>query len=218
MVAADGLSALTRFGPAVFFTVVALFYTVRIITAGRRLGRSPVAYGRPGTAHHRCYLTFRVFRVLIWLASVARAAWPPFDALLVPIAPLFRPSVMVAGNLVLYGTFVLIVWQNLAMGNGWRSGIPDEADTAPLLTGGIYRRCRHPMAATIMVGQLGLFLAIPSLFTLVCLAIGVETLRREVALEEVDLARRHGERWEAYRATTRKWPWSRKPWSRKPSS
>jgi protein-S-isoprenylcysteine O-methyltransferase Ste14 len=213
MAAADGLSVVTRFGPAVFFTAVALFYTARILWAGRRLGRSPVAYGRPGTAHHRHYLTFRVFRALIWLASVARAAWPPFDALLVPIAPLFRPSVMVAGNLVLYGAFALIVWQNLAMGTSWRSGVADEADTAPLLTSGLYARCRHPMTATIMVAQLGLFLAIPSLFTLVCLVVGMGTLLRQIDLEEADLARRHGERWEAYRAATRKWPWSPKPGS-----
>ena len=59
-----------------------------------------------------------------------------------------------------------------------------------------------------MAGQLGLFLAIPSLFTAICLVVGVVTLLRQSELEEADLARRHGERWTAYAAVTRKWPWS----------
>jgi protein-S-isoprenylcysteine O-methyltransferase Ste14 len=209
----DWVPAVVRYGPALFFTVVALFYTLRILWLGRRLERSPVAYGRIGTPHHRLYLNFRIFRVLIWLACVARAAWPPFDTALVPLDPLARPAVMVTGNLVMIAAFAFIVWQNLAMGGDWRSGIQDPADATPLRTKGTYARCRHPMLAAVMLGQLGLFLAIPSLFTLVCLAVGVRTLIEQSHLEEADLARRHGERWEAYRAVTRKWPWSPKPGS-----
>jgi protein-S-isoprenylcysteine O-methyltransferase Ste14 len=207
----DWLLMVTRWGPAVFFTIVALFYTARILWVGRRVGYSPVSYGRPGTAQHRVYLTFRVFRVLIWLACVARAVWPPFDTALVPLAPLARPAVMVTGNLLMVAAFVFIVWQNLAMGTSWRSGLQEPGDTTKLRTHGVHAWCRHPMLAAIMLGQLGLFLAVPSLFTLVCLVIGIRALLEEARLEEEDLARRHGGRWDAYRATSRKWPWSPRP-------
>jgi protein-S-isoprenylcysteine O-methyltransferase Ste14 len=64
------------------------------------------------------------------------------------------------------------------------------------------------MLATIMIAQLGLVLAIPSLFTLICLVVGVATLLRQAQLEEMDMARRHGEAWSAYLAARRAWPWS----------
>ena len=200
---------IARFGPAVFFTVVAVFYTVRIIQVGRKLGRSPVGYGRPGTEQHLLYLLFRVFRVLIWAVAVARAVWPPFDAFLVPITPLAVPPVMVAGNLILVVAFAVLVRQHLGLGIAWRSGLADPEDQVPLLTEGPYRRVRHPMLAMIMLAQIGLVLAIPSLFTLVCLAVGIGTLLRQARLEEADMARRHGATWQDYSAARRAWPWSR---------
>jgi len=205
---ADAVELVTRWGPAAFFTFVAVFYTTRVIRLGRKLGRSPVGYGRPGTEQHRLYLTFRVFRVLIWGVSVARAFWPPLDAFLVPIPPLARPPVMLAGNLVMVAALVLIIGLHRGMGDSWRSGLADPDDPIPLLTEGPYRRWRHPIAAAILLGQVGLVLAIPSLFTLVCLIVGVTTLLRQVRLEDEDMARRHGASWQAYRAERRAWPWS----------
>lgn len=203
-------AAITRYSPALFFTVVALFYTLRIIRLKGRLGRSPVTFGAPRTLHRRLHLTFRIFRILIWLVSVLRAAWPPFDAFLVPLGPLWQAPVMLAGNLLMWLAFALIVRLNLAMGPEWRSGLP-EGEVPPLRTEGAFAWCRHPMFTLVMLAQLGLFLAIPSLFTLVCLVVGIGTILKQAALEEAGLARRHGERWRRYRATTPKWPWSRKP-------
>lgn len=211
MVTPAVVAAVTRWGPAVFFTFVAVFYTVRILQVGQRLGRSPIGYGQPGTEQHRLYLTFRVFRVLIWAVAVARAVWPPFDAFLVPIAPLAIAPVMLAGNLLLVAAFALIVNQHLILGTAWRSGLADPSDQVPLLSDRPYRRYRHPMLSTIMVAQLGLLLAIPSLFTLVCLVIGVVVLLRQARLEEADMARRHGEDWSTYRSKRRAWPWNLRP-------
>ena len=208
MGAAHSAEIVGRYGPAVFFSVVALFYTVRIKALGRQLGHSPVTFGLPGSRHHRLSLTFRVFRVLIWAVAVARAIWPPVDAALVPLPGLYTPYVMLGGNLLMVLAFLRVARLNFQMGRAWRSGVSQSDETASLLTRGAFARCRHPMLAAVMAGQLGLFLAIPSLFTAVCLVVGVVTLVRQSELEEADLARRHGERWAAYQATTRKWPWS----------
>ena len=64
MGATDLAVDIARYGPVVFFSVVALFYTARIITLHRRLGHSPVTFGSHGTEHHRLSLNFRVFRAL----------------------------------------------------------------------------------------------------------------------------------------------------------
>lgn len=201
-----------RYSPAVLFTAVAFFYTWRILAARRQLGHSPVSFGARGTLAYRLSLTFRVFRVLIWFVSVARAIWPATDRALVMLTLLAHPLVMLVGNIVLWGSFLWIVRMNLQLRDAWRSGLTEDARATPLRTDGIHARCRHPMFAVIMLAQLGLFLAIPSLFTLICLAVGVLTLLRQAEVEEVDLARRYGAQWWAYAATTPKWPWS--PWLR----
>jgi protein-S-isoprenylcysteine O-methyltransferase Ste14 len=207
-------AGIARFGPAIFFTFVAAFYTARILWLGRRQGASPVAYGVPGTPPHRIYRTFRVFRLLIWMMSVGRAIWPPFGLLALPIPMLTIPALMTGGNLLMAAAFARVAWLNLSMGDHWRSGAPRPDDPGPLFTDGAFARCRHPMLAAVMVGQVGLFLAIPSLFTLICLLVGLWTLVEQVAVEERELASRHGERWAAYCAVTPKWPWSRHPVTR----
>jgi protein-S-isoprenylcysteine O-methyltransferase Ste14 len=203
------IAGVARFGPALFFTLVAVFYTVRILLLRRRRGESPVSYGVPGTPSHRIYRRFRMFRALIWLAAVTRALWPPFDAVLLPLSALDIPVVMAMGNVVMYAAFACIGWLNLQMGADWRSGAPDPGLGGALRTDGAFGLCRHPMLALVMAGQIGLFLAIPSVFTLLCLVIGMGALFQHAAIEEADLARRHGGRWTAYCATTPKWPWGR---------
>src|SRR3954469_13305048 len=116
MSASQITAGIVRYGPAAFFTIVALFYTARILWLRARLGHSPVSYGTRGSLSHRIYATFRLFRVLIWLAAVARAVWPPFDRFLVPVIPLATPGVMVVGNLLMVAGFSCIVLLNFGMG------------------------------------------------------------------------------------------------------
>ena len=92
------------------------------------------------------------------------------------------------------------------MGAGWRSGI-EPAGPARLWTQGPFRLVRHPMFSFVLLGQLGLFLAVPSIFTLLCLLVGAVTLLRQAGLEEEALAQRHGETWRRWAEATPKWPW-----------
>ncbi len=196
----------TRAFPGLFFVAVALFYTVRILWLRRRLGRSPVTWGQPGTPARRVADTFRLFRALILVAMVGRWLWPPLDAWLLLIGPLARPGVMLAGDLLLVLSFGLILAFHVWMGAAWRSGI-EPAGPARLWTQGPFRLVRHPMFSLVLLGQLGLFLAVPSVFTLLCLLVGTVTLMREAGLEEEVLAARHGETWRRWAQATPKWPW-----------
>ena len=196
-------------GQACSSAVVALFYTARIMRAPPSARSLAGRFRPPGTEHHRLSLNFRVFRVLIWPVAVARAVWPPFDAVLVPLPGLYTPGRDGGRQLLMVLAFLRVAPAELP--DGPRPGarvLARPAEAGPLLTRGAFARCRHPMLAAVMAGQLGLFLAIPSLFTTLCLVVGLVTLVRQSELEEADLARRHGERWAAYQATTRKWPWS----------
>ena len=112
--------------------------------------------------------------------------------------------VMFAGNLLLTCGFVFTIIVHLSMGSQWRSGI-DPKGPAQLMTHGFYRYSRNPMFSAIALSQLGFFLALPSLFSLICLLVGLFTLYRQAIVEEQHLASAFPAAFAQYKAGTRRW-------------
>lgn len=192
---------------AAYFTGVAGFYAVTILRQRRRAGGlSPVIRGEPGSLHARVHQTFVVFRALIWLVAVVRLAYPAIDSWLLPIRPLWQPAVLLGGVALLVAAFAAVVLIHRAMGQDWRSGV-DRGGPVRLRTDGAFAHSRNPTFIAIQIAQLGLFLAIPSVFTLVCLVVGVTAIHVQVRLEEAHLAARFGAAYAAYRAQVPRWLW-----------
>lgn len=147
---------------------------------------------------------FRMFRFTILVVCVTRAFWPSLDRFLLPLPFLWQPALLVAGNVILLISFVAILYVHFYMAQDWRSGI-DEADDHPLIMSGPFAISRNPMFVLIQFGQLGLFLSLPSVFTLVCLAVGIVVIRSQVRLEEVHLQRRHAEAYVDYCRRVPRW-------------
>jgi protein-S-isoprenylcysteine O-methyltransferase Ste14 len=61
------------------------------------------------------------------------------------------------------------------------------------------------MMLCVIAAQVGLFLALPTLFTLVCLVLGVWAVTAQVGVEERLLRQRFGESYNAYAARTPRW-------------
>ena len=61
------------------------------------------------------------------------------------------------------------------------------------------------MMLCVIAGQIGLFLALPSLFTLACLVIGVWAVISQVGIEEGILRRRFSVEYDAFAAQTPRW-------------
>jgi protein-S-isoprenylcysteine O-methyltransferase Ste14 len=61
------------------------------------------------------------------------------------------------------------------------------------------------MMLCVIVAQVGLFLALPSLFTLVCLVLGVWAVNAQVGVEERLLRQRFGEDYDTYVSHTPRW-------------
>jgi protein-S-isoprenylcysteine O-methyltransferase Ste14 len=194
----------SRWFLAIFFVVVAAFYTVTIVVKKRRIGHSPVFRGAPGTRHRLVHDTFKVFRAAILLVCVGRLAYPALDAWLVPLTPLWQPWVLIAGDLALVASFASIVAMHSAMGPQWRSGVEPNGPQH-LATEGVYGRSRNPMFLLVILGQAGLFLALPTVFTLVCLLVGVGAIVAQVRIEEHHLQACFGETYRDYAARTPRW-------------
>lgn len=207
-----GLSAVefSRWFLAGFFLFVAVFYTVRILAIRARTGRSPVGMGRPGTRHHLNYLLFRIFRAAILVVCIVRAIEPGLDPYLVPVWPLWQPWLIIPGNLLLAGSFLAVLYVQTYMADNWRSGI-DAVRPGELVTSGPFAHSRNPIALSVQTGQLGLFLSLPTGFTLLCLIVGVWAIRGQVRLEEADLEQRLGDAYRAYRVRTPRWWGRRRP-------
>lgn len=189
---------------ALFFLGVAVFYTVRIIVVERRIGVSPVFDGQLGTLHWATHTSFRVFRVLILGVCLIRLAWHELDDYLIPFAALWHPLVLIAGCGILLASFSAVIGIHFYMGKNWRSGSRVE-DRTLLITTGPFSYSRNPMMLCVVAGQIGLFLALPSVFTLVCLVLGVWAVTAQVGVEEQRLRQRFGGVYDAYRAHTPRW-------------
>lgn len=194
----------TRWYLAIFFVGVGAFYTTRILLLKRRLHESPVFMGSPGTLHFTTHLTFRVFRTLILGVCVARLVWPTVDSVLVPFESLWHPAVLLIGNLLLALGFAAALKVHFFMGDAWRSGTRPE-NKKLLITSGPFSATRNPMMVCVMTTQLGLFLAMPSAFTLICLLIGVWAVRTQVLVEEKLLHQRFGAAYAEYAGRVPRW-------------
>jgi len=147
---------------------------------------------------------FRIFRASIWGICVARVFYPELDAYLFILTPLYHYPLMAFGCFCLLAGFIVIYHGHRCLGKHWRSGI-DPAGPAYWVTDNIYARSRNPMTLGILLSQLGFFLALPSLFSLLCLAVGVVAVCNQVLLEERHLARVFGDRYTRYCRRTPRW-------------
>ena len=195
------VSDFVRAALAWHFTFVAVFYTAKLIGVRERTGITHADPGPRGTTQYVAHRTFRVFRALIWSVCVLRAFDARVDTLLVPFEAVAVAPVLITGLGLIGLSFAWIVYVHSFMGADWRSGVAGGGP-ARLLSDGPFRFCRHPMFCGVIVGQFGFALALPSLFSTVCLVVGVTVILAQARHEDGRLAEHFGPAWEAYAART----------------
>ncbi len=198
------VSEFTRLYLAVFFSFVATFYTSRIFLLKRSEQRSMVFAGNRFSASWWNHMTFRGFRITIWLICLARLFYPQVDNYLGLISALNQDWVIASGLILLTLGFGFTMRVHFSMGCDWRSGI-DPSGPEALITDGPFRFSRNPMFLGIAFAQLGFFLALPSVFTLLCLIVGLAVLRRQALCEESHLTVLFGEAYRRYQSQVGRW-------------
>lgn len=202
------IAALARFAPLVG---ISLFFAIglgwRTWLQHRRYGRSGVILFQQTGLWARCRdALLLVAPGLLWLLTVGQAISPGrvvagrLDALE------SGPTTVVGACLLAAGVFVMTAAQ-LQMGKSWRIGI-EEAARPGLVTWGLYRYCRNPIFAAMLIALGGLALLMPSLLTLLLWLGTYVGIRRQVAEEEVYLRRAYGVEYLGYAARVGRFtPW-----------
>jgi len=198
---------------ACYFVFVALHYTARLAGLRARHGFPHAPVGRWRSANGANQIVFRLFRAAILVLMLARVFLPETDRFLGALAVLETGPVRAAGVAAMCAGLALADYAHSHLADDWRSGTAARpADR--LVTSGPYARSRNPIFTGVLTGQVGLFLAAPSLFTLACLAIGAAVILRQVGVEERVLAGRFGGDYAAYRAQVPRWGGVRPGWNR----
>lgn len=194
---------LVRYFLGIFFLMIGLQFTSRSLGLHARMGHSFIIYGQRASAGWWHRHIFNLFRALI-LAAVVVRVFIDIDPWLGLFRSLYHGPVLVTGVVLLLLSFSLVNYLQAYMHDDWRSGVDTEQEHH-LLTGGPYSRSRNPVFISVMLGQLGFFLALPSVFSLVCLIAGVTVLVRQARVEEKALADLFGDTYETYRRQVPRW-------------
>ncbi len=194
----------TRIYLAMFYTIVAVFYTVKIIITQKKQLVDLVHPGERYCSTWWNHLTFRFFRASIWLICLTRVFFEGIDTYLVMFTPLQSFPIILLGLVLMTVGFGMTIVIHLSMGDKWRSGI-DNTGPKQLITDGYFRRSRNPIFVCVAFSQLGFFLALPSLFTLICLLIGVVMLHRQIIAEEQHLTNVFANEYKTYTTDVRRW-------------
>lgn len=200
----ESLEPLIRHFLGIFFLMIGLQFSGRSLGLYQRMQFSHINYGRTGTAPWWHRQIFNVFRTLIVSVCVIRI-FVDIDAWLGVFPSLYQWPVLLVGMLLLLVSFTRVNYLQAYMHKDWRSGIDPRKESRKLLTGGPFARSRNPLFISVMTGQLGFFLALPSVFSLVCLIAGVLVITRQAREEEKALANDFGSQYDDYRARVPRW-------------
>lgn len=204
MIESTAIVEFTRIYLALFYTGVAAFYTIRIVTRKRVDSREVVFPGPAFGSTWWNHMLFRAFRMTIWMVCLFRWPFPWVDDYLGIFAALNVWPVLLAGNILLTAGFLFVVVVHFALGRQWRSGI-DPRGPETLRVDGFFRFSRNPMFVGVGAAQAGFFLALPSVFSALCLLIGWLALHRQALAEEHHLAAKFPEDYRRYRHSVRRW-------------
>lgn len=189
---------------ALFFASVALFYAIRVTFLAKKMQETVTPIGPRGSLHFYVHVIFRVFRIAILALCWLRLFWPETDNSIGIISAFWTPLVMLMGDALMLVAMAGIIAINFYLSDRWRSGIPDKAPTE-LITSGPYRFSRNPMMLFVMLAQLGFFFALPSVFSMVCLLVGITSVFIQESLERKALSDAFGKLYQEYCARTPRW-------------
>jgi protein-S-isoprenylcysteine O-methyltransferase Ste14 len=112
------------------------------------------------------------------------------------IAHLDHPAARGLGVASLALAGVCLIWGEVSLGRSFRVALPESVQ--PLVTHGIYRFIRNPLALSVDLLSLGVLLLAPSWLALISLLLNVLAYESKIQIEEAYLHEVHGAAYAAY--------------------
>jgi protein-S-isoprenylcysteine O-methyltransferase Ste14 len=112
------------------------------------------------------------------------------------IVPIDHPAAQGLGVVALTLAGVCLIWGEASLGRSFRVALPESKQ--PLVTCGIYRFIRNPLALSVDCLALGILLVAPSWLALTSLVMNVIAYEWKIGIEEAYLREAHGAAYEAY--------------------
>ena len=187
----------TRIVLAISFSIYFGAVTVVMASVKRRTGANPV--GHAGGKRAAALLN-AVASVLVWVTGPAymltarSVVW--FGRLMFLEVPFARGL----GVLACVLACLLLIWGAISLGRSFRMALPESRQ--PLVTGGLYRWMRNPLALSMDLLALGILLLAPSWLALLAFALTVVSYEWKIHIEENYLREAHGEAYLEYCART----------------
>jgi protein-S-isoprenylcysteine O-methyltransferase Ste14 len=132
------------------------------------------------------------------------ALFPGYYWLTAPILYLDFQAIKITGVSVLLVSIVFVRFSQNQLRQSWRIGV-DQSEKPQLITIGIYRKTRNPIAFGMILTLAGFFMVIPNAVTCSCLCVGLVLANLRIRIEEAYLSESLGEEYEEYCKKTRKW-------------
>ena len=174
-------------------TVYLAAFTAILVAVKRSTRASPM--GHDG-GHHLAALLNKVASLLLLLTAVAyplnRRSVDWFGRIPLLDGPIAQGLGVMACTLA----GMCIVWGEVSLGRSFRVALPESKQ--PLVTHGIYRFTRNPLALSVDLLALGVLLLAPSWLALASLALNVAGYEWKIRIEEAYLRQAHGTAYAAY--------------------
>ncbi len=155
----------------------------------KRIGKS--ANLKPRTPKEKLLWLGWTFMILGWVVQplwISGAALP---------AALLTPTTLALGLALTLLGYACTLWCYAAMGDMWRIGV-NRLEKTLLITRGPYNVIRHPIYGFQIVMLAGAALLLPTVFSLLIIAVHFVCVQAKAADEEAYLLGVHGEKYRAY--------------------
>ena len=183
----------TQTAVAAFFVLYIGAFVAILVAVKRGAGADP-------RGHARGHLAAALLNGLAALLLLVTAIAYPLRAQSVDwfgrIAFLDHPLVRWGGAVCLVGAGICLIWGEVSLGRSFRVALPESVQ--PLVTRGIYRFTRNPLALSVDLLALGVLLLAPSWLALASLLLNLVAYEYKIGIEEAYLREAHGAAYVAY--------------------
>ena len=181
--------------------IVLIAACLRPLLQFRRHGTFGVLLFRSGSRGQTARDALLIVLIALLIGQAAAAAGSPHVPRLLLAGHSAAFGAQVAGAVLLFGGIALLAAAQLNMGASWRIGIK-EGDAPGLVTGGLYRFCRHPIYLGLITALAGYTALLPTPLSLALFAGAYAGARVQAAAEEAHLVRTYGDAYRDYARRT----------------